>query len=96
MAVKRCPFCDQLMDYPKDFPGLEIEQYALNVLFKLWHAHGEVLTYAQISGGNTRLHKRRAQVYIMKARDALRDTGVPWIIDIERGIGARLVKIEVR
>jgi hypothetical protein len=83
-----CPYCNE--DFPKDFPGLKVEPHVKLVAFKLWLARGRVLTYAQLGSGSY----RRAHTYLGKFRAALKDHGLPWAIQIEHNVGARLVKIQ--
>lgn len=85
---KPCPFCGQPMDHPADFKELHVEPHVLNALFTLWRARGRIVIYS-----NLHENLATAHVYVSKLRIALRDAGVPWIVEVERGIGARLVRI---
>lgn len=85
-----CPYCNE--NFPKDFPGLNVRPHVRKVAFKLWLARGRVVRYSQLGDGT--LSNGRAYVGIFRA--ALKDYGLPWVVIIEREVGARLVKIQER
>lgn len=77
------------MDHPTEFVGLQLYPSTLKILFKLWQAKGRVVTYGALHNDlNT------AQTHIKFIRQALKDIGAKWVIEIERSVGARLRKIE--
>lgn len=76
------------MDHPAEFVGLQLYPYQVKLLFRLWQAHGRTVPHEA-------LHKNRAVLhrYISGLRQALKDAGLPWVLDVEHGVGVRLLEL---
>lgn len=85
---RRCPFCGQPMQWGGDFPKLNLPMGPLSMLHLLWRNKGQVVRYRSFH-----VRKTVAHVYSQTIREELRAGDLPWVLENERDVGYRLIRV---